>query len=300
MLQRIGPRSLVIVPGDRTDVIRAIVGAHDDGEPDGDGAARARADRRLPAEPSASSTRSAQADLFATLVPEDTYEVASEIHDLLVKTHPSDAGKIAEIKALVWEYLFIDRVLEVAAEDSPPRLGGVGRRAAPTVREIRDVFREPSSATATIAVPTRQPTAQSRNRPGMSERPAMAPPRTEPMIVASPAARRRTGPARYPAGPRRPRREHGHAADEDAGEPDALERGDEDERDRVGGERRQERPERERQRTDDEQPLRAEPRVRAAGTRTSAGPRCSAPNAQAMPTSAVPRRARRSGSSRTR
>ena len=31
MLQRIGPRSLVIVPGDRTDVIRAIVGAHDDG-----------------------------------------------------------------------------------------------------------------------------------------------------------------------------------------------------------------------------------------------------------------------------
>ena len=28
---------------------------------------------------------------------------------------PSDAGKIAEIKALVWEYLFIDRVLGVAA-----------------------------------------------------------------------------------------------------------------------------------------------------------------------------------------
>ena len=56
------------------------------------------------------------ADLFATLVPEDTYKVASEIHDLLVKTHPADAGKIAEIKALLWEYLFIDRVLEVAEE----------------------------------------------------------------------------------------------------------------------------------------------------------------------------------------
>jgi len=55
-------------------------------------------------------------DLFATLVPEDTYQVASELHDLLVKTHPADQGKIAEIKALLWEHLFIDRVLEVAEE----------------------------------------------------------------------------------------------------------------------------------------------------------------------------------------
>src|SRR6185503_14034636 len=36
MLQRIGPRSLVIVPGDRTDVIRAIVGAHDEADAAGD------------------------------------------------------------------------------------------------------------------------------------------------------------------------------------------------------------------------------------------------------------------------
>ena len=79
-------------------------------------AARARPDRRLPAGRVACSTRSARADLFATLVPEDTYKVASELHDLLVKTHQSDAGKIAEIKALLWEYLFIDRVLEVAEE----------------------------------------------------------------------------------------------------------------------------------------------------------------------------------------
>ncbi len=57
-----------------------------------------------------------RADLFAMLVREDTYAVASELHDLLVKTHPADAGKIAEIKALLWEYLFIDRVLDVARE----------------------------------------------------------------------------------------------------------------------------------------------------------------------------------------
>ena len=117
MLQRIGPRSLVIVPGDRIDVIAAILGAHDEAGENGD------SDGPLglvltggyrPAEKVLDAIRAA--DIFATLVPEDTYKVASELHDLLVKTHQSDAGKIAEIKALLWEYLFIDRVLEVAEE----------------------------------------------------------------------------------------------------------------------------------------------------------------------------------------
>jgi BioD-like phosphotransacetylase family protein len=115
MLQRIGPRSLVIVPGDRTDVITALVGARAGGHPDDDGplgivlTGGYRPDLSV-----IDAIRGA--DLFATIVPEDTYVVASEVHDLLVKTHASDAGKIAEIKALVWEYLFIDRVLGVSAE----------------------------------------------------------------------------------------------------------------------------------------------------------------------------------------
>jgi BioD-like phosphotransacetylase family protein len=115
MLQRVGPRSLVIVPGDRTDVIRAIVGVHADG--DGDGVAPLGLVLTGGYRPEASVLAAIRrADVFATLVPEDTYKVASEVHDLLVKTHVSDAGKIAEIKALVWEYLFIDRVLGVAGE----------------------------------------------------------------------------------------------------------------------------------------------------------------------------------------
>jgi BioD-like phosphotransacetylase family protein len=115
MLQRIGPRSLVIVPGDRADVIRAIVGARADGSDDGDGALGLVLTGGY--RPDASVLDAIRrADLFATLVPEDTYQVASELHDLLVKTHPADAGKIAEIKALLWEHLFIDRVLEVAEE----------------------------------------------------------------------------------------------------------------------------------------------------------------------------------------
>ena len=113
MLQRIGPRSLVIVPGDRTDVIRAIVGAREDGSDGGEGALGLVLTGGYRPDMSVLDAIR-RADLFATLVPEDTYQVASELHDLLVKTHPADAGKIAEIKALLWEYLFIDRVLEVA------------------------------------------------------------------------------------------------------------------------------------------------------------------------------------------
>ena len=55
-----------------------------------------------------------RADLFATLVPDDTYTVASEIHDLLVKTHAADHEKIEMIKELVASNLDVDRILAVA------------------------------------------------------------------------------------------------------------------------------------------------------------------------------------------
>jgi phosphate acetyltransferase len=115
MLERIGPRSLVIVPGDRTDVIAAIVGARRDGSDGGVGALGLVLTGGYRPDPSVLDAIRL-ANLFAMIVPEDTYQVASELHDLLIKTHPADAGKIAEIKALLWEYLFIDRVLEVAEE----------------------------------------------------------------------------------------------------------------------------------------------------------------------------------------
>ncbi len=115
MLQRIRPRSLMIVPGDRTDVIRAILGTHVEGDADGMGPlGMVLTGGYRPERSVIDAIR--RANLFATLVPEDTYAVASAVHDLLVKTHASDAGKIAEIKELVWQHLFIDRVLGVAAE----------------------------------------------------------------------------------------------------------------------------------------------------------------------------------------
>lgn len=117
MLQRIGRNSLVIVPGDRTDVIEAIVRVHGSGE-GSDAIGLVLTGGYPPGDATVDAIR--RANLFATLVPADTYVVASAIHDLLVKTHPADAGKIAEIKALVWEHLFIDRILAVASEVSLP------------------------------------------------------------------------------------------------------------------------------------------------------------------------------------
>jgi BioD-like phosphotransacetylase family protein len=115
MLQRIGPRALVIVPGDREDVIAAIVHAKRiRSEAGGDAIGLVLSGGYRPRRTVIDAIR--YADLFATIVDEDTYQVASEVHDLLVKTHISDLGKIEEIKALVWEYLFIDRISEVATE----------------------------------------------------------------------------------------------------------------------------------------------------------------------------------------
>ena len=137
MLERVGPGTLVIVPGDREDAILTLAAAHVAGRP------RAAALEHLEAlvdetpgaidagpegkalgivltggyEPTPEVLAAVRhAGMFAAIVDEDTYTVASEVHDLLVKTHAADTGKIALIKELVWEHLFIDRFLEVADE----------------------------------------------------------------------------------------------------------------------------------------------------------------------------------------
>ncbi|MEO8463473.1 MAG: AAA family ATPase [Chloroflexota bacterium] len=137
MLERVGPGTLVIVPGDREDVILTLTTAHQlglSGESDPEDrdprSAAALIDvidshegaaiglvltggyRPRPAVIDAIR----RADLFATLVAEDTYAVTSEIHDLLVKTHPADLVKIELIKELVAGYLDVERILEVATE----------------------------------------------------------------------------------------------------------------------------------------------------------------------------------------
>jgi BioD-like phosphotransacetylase family protein len=137
MLGRIGAGTLVIVPGDREDVIRALCTAHLMGTARsgtaeaailatrGADAARVPGDRGSGAalglvltggyRPRAATLDAIRgADLFATLVAQETYVVTSEVHDLLVKTHPSDREKIEAIKELVWDFLEIDQVLAAA------------------------------------------------------------------------------------------------------------------------------------------------------------------------------------------
>jgi BioD-like phosphotransacetylase family protein len=139
MLDRIGPETLVIVPGDREDVILTTTTARLVGrprmsrgqEPIGgeprlevdDGDARRGAGSVLglvltggyrPRPAVLDAIR--RADLFAALVGEDTYSVASGVHDLLVKTHAADLEKIALIKQLVAANLDVDRILAVATE----------------------------------------------------------------------------------------------------------------------------------------------------------------------------------------
>ena len=133
MLERVGPRTLVIVPGDREDVILTLTTAHLMGSP------RSASVDELTQPTLGLEERHAGAAIGLVLTggyrprqavhlrdpprrpvrdarPRDTYTVASEIHDLLVKTHAADIEKIELIKELVGSNLDIDSILGVATE----------------------------------------------------------------------------------------------------------------------------------------------------------------------------------------
>lgn len=168
LLERIGPGSLLIVPGDREDVIHATIAANRTartlhanpglldrlrnrsrfGRPPADPARTELAGMLLtggyrPRPRDLEAIRAA--NLFAYLVEEDTYAAASHVHDLLVKTHASDADKIAEIKRLVAENLDIDRLLgrfgPAHVRDSAPLRGdsrpSLGARLRTVLRGAR-------------------------------------------------------------------------------------------------------------------------------------------------------------------
>ena len=120
VMQRIGEDALVVVPGDREDVIAALANLW----LEGDGT---HPNRPLGFVLSGGYRPSSQvvelirrANLFAVLMEGDTYTVASKVHDLLVKTHPEDRRKIEEIEHLVADSLDIDRLL-AAARPIPAR-----------------------------------------------------------------------------------------------------------------------------------------------------------------------------------
>ncbi len=160
MVARFGPGTLLILPGDRRDVVAAAVTAHRAQQALRPRALRPRADRpdphrehapltHGPADPATVSLtgmvfsggiRPRQRDLdalrgaglFAYLMEAETYEVASQVHGLLVKTHPANRAKIEEIKRLVTDHFDVDGLLE--------RLDGLTRLAGwsgPSTRIVR-------------------------------------------------------------------------------------------------------------------------------------------------------------------
>jgi BioD-like phosphotransacetylase family protein len=137
LIERVGPGSLLIVPGDRTDVIHAMVAANRasrlGGNRRGLFARRGQVFGRAPDDPSRTELAGLvltggyrprprdleaiqQERMFAFLVGSDTYEAASQVHDLLVKTHPADREKIELTRRLVSEHLDIDKILGCFAD----------------------------------------------------------------------------------------------------------------------------------------------------------------------------------------
>jgi hypothetical protein len=170
LLERIGPGSLLIVPGDREDVIQATIAANRTARrlQEHPGLLERLRDRsrfgRRPRDPATTTELAGivltdgyrprprdldairSSGLFCYLVETDTYALASAVHDLLVKTHPADREKIATIKRLVTDHLDVDRILERFAVAPVSRTGRVvaeddGWATGPLSRAIRDAGR---------------------------------------------------------------------------------------------------------------------------------------------------------------
>ncbi len=103
-------RTLLITPGDREDLLRAAVAANAarDGVPLVSGIVLTGGYR-----PSVALLEALRAeDLFAYLVPTDTYRTAQAVDEILVKTHASDREKIATIIELVGGSIDVDALVD--------------------------------------------------------------------------------------------------------------------------------------------------------------------------------------------
>jgi hypothetical protein len=135
VLEKIGPGSLLIVQGDRQDIIHTTISANEtqrrlNREPGMLERLRNRprfgripddpeyqllagivfTNGRRPAERDIAALR--QAGIFALLVQDEIYPIASQIHGLLVKTHAQDRTKIEVIKKVIAQHFDVDGLLE--------------------------------------------------------------------------------------------------------------------------------------------------------------------------------------------
>ena len=103
------PGVLLITPGDRGDIILAARTELDDGGPPKLAGIVLTGDLR----PSQSVMKAIQGMTFPVLMAKaDSYEVASRVHDLIVKTRPDDTEKISIIRDLVAEHVDVDKIVK--------------------------------------------------------------------------------------------------------------------------------------------------------------------------------------------
>lgn len=113
ILERLEPRTLLVVPGDREDVIlaahsEAVQATQDNTQSSISGLVLSESLR--PCSTVARLIEESRLPVVAS--PMDSYAIASRIHSMTVKTLPGDTEKITCIQNLVSNYVQVDRILE--------------------------------------------------------------------------------------------------------------------------------------------------------------------------------------------
>lgn len=110
-LRYFSDKSLIITPGDREDLILAVVGFQMDKAKHGIQIAGIVLSGGIkPHKAIVDLVRRAEIPLL--LAEGDTYSVASRVHDLTVKLRPQDSGKMRIVRDMIKQYIDVDKVTE--------------------------------------------------------------------------------------------------------------------------------------------------------------------------------------------
>jgi BioD-like phosphotransacetylase family protein len=119
VLDRLEPRTLLVVPGDREDVVLAAISYAQSPEKAGERslAGMVLSESLRPDGVVARLIRDSPLPIIAS--PMDSYTIASRIHSMTVKTLPGDSEKIERIQELVSDHVDVDRILEKIGAPTP-------------------------------------------------------------------------------------------------------------------------------------------------------------------------------------
>jgi hypothetical protein len=113
VLDRLETNTLLVVPGDREDIILAAISHAIAGtDPHHSNLSALVLSESLRPESTAIAELIATAPLPIIASPMDSYTIASRIHSMTVKTLPGDSEKIECIQQLVSEHVDVDRILD--------------------------------------------------------------------------------------------------------------------------------------------------------------------------------------------